>query len=84
MQQYEKDYFNKLKLELTLLKVNWNALKSNPPCEKSIHTGFENVFKIIKKWEEKMQNLHFTIRIGRTGKTTKHFYPLFDVCNEGA
>lgn len=73
MQQYEKDYFNKLKLELTLLKVNWNALKSNPPCEKSIHTGFENVFKIIKKWEEKNAKLALYYQHWKDRKDNKTF-----------
>lgn len=37
MNRLEKEIYKKIVADFQLLKANWNALKTNPPCENKIN-----------------------------------------------
>lgn len=47
MDKYESDCFEKIKNNFKLLKCNWNALSSNPPCKNYINDNIAGLEKYI-------------------------------------
>lgn len=37
MDRLEQELYNQISADFQLLKANWSALKSNPPCENKIN-----------------------------------------------
>nr|DAJ74757.1 MAG TPA: hypothetical protein [Caudoviricetes sp.] len=55
MNNKDLNYFTDIKANINLLTANWNALKSNPPCERNISEILISSKELINNWEEQIR-----------------------------
>ena len=59
MDRYEEEIFKQIEITAKLLQANWNALKSNPPCENNI----SNCILFLNEYTKQISEHHEEYKI---------------------